>query len=390
MKQDYKQFFILVSGFVKSDRRRGIDRVVRNILASLLQFPPKGYVICPVYTCMERKGLFHANELLREQYGILDREEEDLPVLWQRGDFLLINLDRFKRCDCEQKELFFEMHKAGVTIWSVIYDLWATEHTEWYAESRSEEFTFFMNIVDQFDGVICSSRSVSENVMAWLFEKKKNTSIPVNVFHLGYTLENEFTDYGLPDDADRLLEQCRERPTFLIVATLKPRKRHLQALQAFEHLWELGININLLLVGNTPTEDHVSAATLVKRIVENLEFGKRLFWLQHATDEYLEKLYQVSSALLMPSEDEGFGLPVVEAAQNGLPLILRDIPTFREIAGEHAFYFHGMKSEDLSKAIQDWLYLDAQGKAPTTCGMKILSWRESTQMLLRGLGLEKE
>ena len=68
MTASQKQFFVLVSGFVKADRRRGIDRVVRNILGYLLQAPPKGFIVCPVYTCSEKEGLFHANEMLRKNH----------------------------------------------------------------------------------------------------------------------------------------------------------------------------------------------------------------------------------------------------------------------------------------------------------------------------------
>ena len=65
----------------------------------------------------------------------------------------------------------------------------------------------------------------------------------------------------------------------------------------------------------------------------------------------LEKVYAASTCLISASEGEGFGLPLIEAAQHKIAIIARDIPVFREVAGDHAFYFNGNESTDLPKAI---------------------------------------
>ena len=63
------------------------------------------------------------------------------------------------------------------------------------------------------------------------------------------------------------------------------------------------------------------------------------------------------SCLISPSEGEGFGLPLIEAAQHATPIIARDIPVFREVAGDHAFYFDGLEASALADAIHQWLAL---------------------------------
>ena len=124
---------------------------------------------------------------------------------------------------------------------------------------------------------------------------------------------------------------------------------------------------------------------VVLKIKENKEFCSRLFWLDHVSDEYLEKLYEVSTVVLMAAEEEGFGLPIVEAARYKKPLILRNIPVFKEIAENHAFFFSGLEPSDLATAIEHWLTLYSEGMVPTTEGMKILTWKESTEQLLNKL-----
>jgi glycosyltransferase involved in cell wall biosynthesis len=112
-------------------------------------------------------------------------------------------------------------------------------------------------------------------------------------------------------------------------------------------------------------------------ISNSREHEARLFWVQGASDEYLESLYRSSSALIAASEGEGFGLPLIEAAARSLPLIARDIPVFREVAGEGAYFFNASSAEEMAKAIDDWLDLDSKGLAPTSDCISTIRWDES-------------
>ena len=99
----------------------------------------------------------------------------------------------------------------------------------------------------------------------------------------------------------------------------------------------------------------------------------------------LLKVYGCSVALLVASEGEGFGLPLIEAAQHGLPIIACDLPVFREVAGDHAFYFTGDNAEDLSNSIKKWLSLSSRREVPCSEGIPRLTWEESTRNLLQVL-----
>ena len=94
------------------------------------------------------------------------------------------------------------------------------------------------------------------------------------------------------------------------------------------------------------------------------------------------QLYAQSTALLAASFAEGFGLPLIEAARQGLPIIARDIPVFHEVAGEFAFYFPDTDSAALADSLRRWLSLYAEGKAPQSKDMPYLTWAQSTQQLL--------
>lgn len=164
----------------------------------------------------------------------------------------------------------------------------------------------------------------------------------------------------------------------LLSLLIEPRKGHSQTLAAFEQLWAEDVDINLVIVG----KEGWMVEILIDKLRKHPELGKRLFWLEGISDEYLEKIYAASTCLIAASEGEGFGLPLIEAAQHKLPIIARDIPVFREVAGEHAFYFAGTEAEMLSSSIKQWLALNTEGRVSQSDNTPWISWKQSAERLM--------
>ena len=171
-----------------------------------------------------------------------------------------------------------------------------------------------------------------------------------------------------------------KRPTrkFLVVGTVEPRKGHAQCLAAFEELWAAGKDIDLVVVG----KQGWMVDDLAERMRNHAEAGKRLHWFSKASDADLNALYEKCTALLAMSQDEGFGLPLIEAAKHGLPIIARDILVFREIAGEHAAYFSGSRGSDFASALSAWIDRHGRGDVPASAGMPWLTWAGSAERLV--------
>jgi glycosyltransferase involved in cell wall biosynthesis len=125
----------------------------------------------------------------------------------------------------------------------------------------------------------------------------------------------------------------------------------------------------------------------VSLIQSHPELGKRLLWLTEVSDEYLSQIYANSDCLIAASEGEGFGLPLIEAAQHALPIIARDIPVFKEVASDYAYYFNGLEAQDLTYALQDWLVLESEKKQPLSHSMLFLTWAQSTKRVIELLQL---
>jgi glycosyltransferase involved in cell wall biosynthesis len=70
----------------------------------------------------------------------------------------------------------------------------------------------------------------------------------------------------------------------------------------------------------------------------------------HVPDEDLAAIYSGARALVFPSDDEGFGLPTVEALACGTPVVASDIPVLREVLGDRATFVEAGDIEGLLAA----------------------------------------
>lgn len=370
-----RTLYVDVSHLVIEDAKTGIQRVVRNITAELMTAPPEGFRVEPVY--IRPDGVFrHAREWCARHFYEGVSLPPDAPVEFRQGDIFL-GLDLAAHLVPYLRDTYVRMRSRGVQIHFVVYDLLPLLRPDCFDENGLPTFRLWYEAIAELaDGIICISRTVADEFKQWLGQATPARGRPLRIdwFHLGADLvpatRAESTVGVLPFD-------LRGRPTFLMVGTIEPRKGHAQTLAAFETLWERGHDVNLVLIGKPGWR----VESLVARLRGHAQAGKRLFWLERADDSQLVAMYQTASALLAPSEGEGFGLPLIEAAQYGRPIIARDLPVFKEVAGDHAFYFSGTDPEAMATAVERWLDLDRAGLAPSSTGMPWLTWSQSAKQL---------
>lgn len=112
--------------------------------------------------------------------------------------------------------------------------------------------------------------------------------------------------------------------------------------------------------------------------------GARLIFHNGASDEEYSRELLRATALVTASRDEGFGIPLVEAMGLGTPVVVSDIPIFREIGGDAAAFFPPDDAEALVRqvrALEDpgtWAARSAAGRERATA----YSWKASAQKLL--------
>ncbi|MDG2533782.1 glycosyltransferase family 1 protein [Sphingomonas sp. HITSZ_GF] len=144
--------------------------------------------------------------------------------------------------------------------------------------------------------------------------------------------------------------EVQDRPYFLCLGTIEPRKNHLLLLQVWRALAGGGDAPRLILVGrrgweNENVVDMLERSPAIRALV--VEAGR-------VGDARLAGLVAGARAVLMPSFAEGFGLPVAEALAAGVPVIASDLPALRETGGDVPDYLDPLDGPGWMQAIRDY------------------------------------
>lgn len=372
-----RQLLVDISELVQRDAGRSIQRVVRNILKEWLHKPPEGYRIEPVYATTNH-GYRYARRFTAGFLGVPGADLEDEPIDYAPGD-LFFALDLQPQVQAAHRAFYQDLRRQGVRVYFLVYDLLCVQMPEYFVPGAKEGFSQWLAVVAESDGAVCISKATADALAEWTAENAPPRLRPFKIdwSHIGADIDNSVSTRGLPTDADDVLGRLHHRHSFLMVGTIEPRKGHAQVLDAFEQLWQSGVDVNLVIVG----KQGWLVETLVERLRSHPERDKRLFWLEGISDEYLEKVYAAGTCLIAASYGEGFGLPLIEGAQHKLPIIARDIPVFREVAGEYAYYFNATSPSELAKSVKTWLDQYRQGAHPKSDAMPWLTWKESARRL---------
>lgn len=372
------QLLVDASVLAVRDAQSGIQRVVRAVGRELLAHPPQGHRVEPVY-CDAMGEFRYARNLATSMLGIVNPSLEDDPIEVRPGDTYL-GLDLGAHFVPSKERFFQGLRDRGIHVYFVVYDLLPLQRPDYFPEMEAIFASWLRTVVSVADGVVCISRAVADELLAWPdnSDVQRLRALDVGYFHLGADIPVAIVPSRTVPTSATAGPELPTQPFFLMVGTVEPRKGYAQALAGFEHLWAQGVDANLVIVG----KQGWGVEPLAARIRAHSELGKHLFWQEGADDELLLRLYASATAVLIASEGEGFGLPLVEAARHGLPIVARDIPVFREVAGDHAFYFRGETPDDLAGAITAWLELRTAKRIPTTVDMPWLTWAQSTAQLL--------
>lgn len=382
-----RQFFLDVSVLIKLDEKTGIQRVVRSLLNELSRDKPEFTDVRLVY--LDAHGDFRVARYEVDAPDTLQRRADDTLADVMPGDvYLSLDLD-LGGVDNPVRTDYLRYHRQrGLKIYYIVYDLLPILHGEFFHIGVKQRFPVWLEYVaSEADGLLCISRTVADEVLDWLMTcpPQRRSALKLGYFHLGADIDASAPSRGRIENADATMQQFRDRPSILMVGTIEPRKGQQQALDAFDQLWAAGVEINLVLVGKSGW----AMESFERRLNRHPQLDKQLFWLQSVSDEMLQEVYGACDVLLAASAGEGFGLPLIEAAKNGLPILARDLPVFREVAGDCAIYFEGTGAADLRAGIEHWLSLFNRGDMPDARQIPWLNWRESAGQI-QTLALQDE
>ena len=172
----------------------------------------------------------------------------------------------------------------------------------------------------QADLIICTSEACAADVRRHMAKCGRMPRLVTA--HLGVTVPGPVAE-DIPPGVMPL------RPYFMVVGTIEPRKNHALLLDLWDD-WGPGAP-DLLICGRRGWRNAAVFARLDAGVPHVREVAD-------LTDGAIAALLDRSAGLLFPSLAEGFGLPPVEAAARGVPVVCADLPACRELLGNCAVY----------------------------------------------------
>lgn len=291
--------------------------------------------------------------------------------LWLAGQMLLRNLPRgmvylnvgHTNLTARLLQAMKQVPASCVAI--LIHDTIPLEHPSFGRPDRTAAFTARVRAAARYSDLVIHTAQTTRHVNEVHFRHLADRVPPGVVAPLGI-------DRAEPDPAALPPGLDIDTPFFLTVGTIEPRKNHSLLLDVWTSL-PRHERPNLLIVGNRGWAD----ATTLERLDRGIE-GVHV--LHNVTDAALACLMDRARAMLLPTMAEGFGLPALEAAKVGLPLILSDLPIFRELLKDYPVY---LPTKDIYSWTETVRALANETDRRRHDPLKTPTWTEHFQLVFR-------
>lgn len=200
-----------------------------------------------------------------------------------------------------------------------------------YAEYGALERVVFKTALrksfNTVDHVITVSQAMKEEILGFY------PDVPISVIYNGL-------DASAFDQVSKLDQQAFRRKYslpdefLLAVGHFERRKNYLRLVDAIKRLHDQGRPCFLVIIGNDSGEQQAIEQRIVSaNLVDDVKI------LTGLDDLEVRCAYKLCSLFVFPSSYEGFGIPILEAMAAGRPMVLSDIPVFREITQDKGIYF---------------------------------------------------
>lgn len=215
--------------------------------------------------------------------------------------------------------------------------------------------------------VVCISHATATDVI----QKFNINESKVEVVHIGYiALGSKAMHIEVPE------------PFFLFAGVLKSRKNVEGVIRAFGEFCRTSHLPHHLVIAGRKEGPYYD---LLTNLVSELGIEDRVTFTGYVTNEELLSLYQRATALVFPSLIEGFGMPILEAMDAGLPVITSSHGSLAEVAGDAALLVDAYDPLSIAQALGALASDSALGeelKRKGTLRAANFSWQKTGQAFL--------
>lgn len=366
--------YMSIGALATDDMETGIGRVVRSYIGELFRLQSEfNFELIPIYRNERKYGYIYARQYVETYFPDYLKPYEKIEFS-HSSHFIEMTTDS-KGINSNYNFLLF-LKRHGIYLHLFVYDLIAFSHPFFFTKERVSNFSSFLKLSSIFGHIICDSKSVASDYNNWRATANSSVHQIVDYCYLSGNFDDKAGN--IIELATREYEQILKSKFLLSVSTLEPRKGYVKAVRIFESLWEEGFDLSYVIIGRKGW----NYRNIVKTITQSKYYNKRLFWFDRIEDSVLPLFYQRCQAVFVPSEAEGFGLPLAEASYYDKSVIANNIDVFKEIAPSCCYFFELNDCQVARETIEKWYKDNEKGQERKIDRSVFPSWEGSARRLI--------
>ncbi|MEO8794736.1 MAG: glycosyltransferase family 1 protein [Daejeonella sp.] len=316
----------------------GLGNYSRYILEILsAKFPQNQYLVyCPKKQITDRtKHLYRLKSVV-----LRFPESKALKSFWRSfGIIKDLQKDNVQLYHGLSNEIPFGISKAGIKSIVTIHDLIYIRFPQFYPLLDRKIYAFkFKFACKNADKIIAISEQTKKDIIQFF-------GIPANKIEVIY--QNCSSIFSETKTETELLEIAAKYSLpskyLLSVGSIETRKNLLLIVKS---LTLIPTDIHLVVVGK-----ETAYTKIVKDYIASQNLVNRVHFLKNIPFSELPGIYQLSEIFIYPSRFEGFGIPIIEALQSGVPVIAATGSCLEEAGGPDSRYIHPDNEKDLADTI---------------------------------------
>lgn len=257
------------------------------------------------------------------------------------SDDFFFDIDAAWSDNIDRHFLYSNLKERGIKIINLHYDSVPIVNAAWsHANTVIRYSKFFHAKIAYSDFIFSISQFVKDEIDGFS-QQFLGVTKPGAVIPLGPLPTVDETDISNRIALERKFEYVINKPFFISVGTLEPRKNYELLLKCYNEL--ALFQTNLVIIGRKGW----NVDDLINDIESDKNYNKSIFWLSDVDDEELAFLYSKCHAYITTSHYEGYGLPALESLSFGIPTIVSNGGALPEVVGDAAEVFDLAEPEQL-------------------------------------------
>ena len=269
---------------------------------------------------------------------------------------------------------------ANIRYVALVHDLIPLRMPELFTKKHSQRFKIFTSICKrQADSYIAVSEATKADILHYMKVPEEKIQVIYEGANPNFTPERD--EAGIKETMERF---GIEGNYLLCLSTVEPRKNMLRTIQAYEqYVLKNELPYKLVIVGGNGWNNGE-----IYDYVKDHDLSSHVLFTGYVSNEDVKNIYANATLFIYASLYEGFGIPVLEAMQSGVPVITSNVSSMPEVAGDACLLVDPYQTDEIKNAIikiLDSETLQAEMREKGITQAKKFSWRKCSEAVHKHL-----